>query len=93
MSPISQQGYAQAMESEPYLPPQTDPELPDQPEPLPPARGHGIVAERLISVNGLISVLMLSWALIALRNPKIPRRLIRSFWRRFPRIVGSIPPL
>jgi hypothetical protein len=74
------------------LPSMLDPELPDEPEPLPPARGHGIVAERLISINGLISLLLLSWGALALRRPDLTRRVLLGLWRRVPWLVGQDPP-
>ena len=74
------------------LPPQPDTGLPDQPEPLPPARGHGIVAERLISVNGVISLLLLSWGAMALRRPDRARRVWLGLWRRVPWLIGQDPP-
>jgi hypothetical protein len=80
------------MGSKPHIRPSSGDDLPDQPVPLNGARGHGIVAERLVSVNGLISLIMLSWSLVVLRRPTILHRLIYGFWRRFPLIVGSSPP-
>src|SRR5260370_11374217 len=70
----------------------SDDDVPDQPTPLNPARGHGIVAERLVSLNGLISLIMLSWSFVVLRKPAVLRRALSNLQRRFPRIVGGNPP-
>jgi hypothetical protein len=74
------------------VPPPPDPGLPDEPVPLPPARGHGIVAERLISLNGLISLLLLCWGALALRRPDLVRRAGLGLWRWLPWLVGREPP-
>jgi hypothetical protein len=50
------------------------------------------VAERLISVNGLISLLLLSWGALALRRPDLVRRVGLGLWRRLPWLVGREPP-
>jgi hypothetical protein len=77
------------MKDEAILPPPPDPLLPDRPEPLKPAAGHGIVAERLVSVNGLISLLMLMWSATVLRKPAILRGTLSSLHRRFPWLVST----
>jgi hypothetical protein len=80
------------MESTPNRGQRAEEELADRPVPLSPARGHGLVAERLISINGLISLAMLAWSVAVLRRPALLHNLIAGFWRRFPWIVGSSPP-
>lgn len=56
----------------------------DEPDPLPPARGRGFLAERLLSVNGLVSLAMLAWSAIALRRPSLARGALATFRRRAP---------
>ncbi len=51
-----------------------------------------LVAERLVSINGLISLIMLSWSTFALMKPATLRRMILAFWRRWPWLVGAKPP-
>jgi hypothetical protein len=80
------------MKSEPELPPPSDPLVPDRPEPLKPAAGHGIVTERLVSMNGLISLLMLLWGAAVLRNPALLRAVLSGLCRRFPWLVGRRRP-
>jgi hypothetical protein len=53
---------------------------------------HNLVAERLVSINGLISLIMLSWSAVTLAHPAMLRRVIHGFWRRWPWIVGEKPP-
>lgn len=67
-------------------------ELPDQPIPFDPARGHGLVAERLVSVNGLISLVLLSGSAMALWGPAKSRALLDGIWRRCPWLVRAQPP-
>lgn len=62
---------------------------PDHPEPLPPARGRGFLLERLLSFNGLVSLLMLSWSALVLRRPALARNTWRAVRRRFPKFVGE----
>lgn len=66
-----------------------DPGVPDSPEPLPPARGSGIYAERLLSINGLVSLIMLSWSMLILRRPGLARHVVASLGRRFPWLVDG----
>jgi hypothetical protein len=76
----------------PELPNPPDTGIPDEPEPLPPARGHGIVAERLFSFNGLVSALLLSWSVYAFTHPDRARRFWFGLWERFPRLFGASSP-
>ena len=64
-----------------------DPEVPDSPKPLPPARGSGIYAERLLSINGRVSLIMLGWSVAIVRNPGLGRRAVAAITRRFPWFV------
>ena len=64
-----------------------DPEVPDSPQPLPPARGSGIYAERLLSINGLVSLIMLIWSAVILCKPGVGRRAVAAAVRRFPWFV------
>lgn len=86
----SSRGYAQNMNAVLPDPPEID--IPDEPEPLPPARGRGIAAERLFSVNGLISALLLTWSAYAFTHPDRARRFWFGLWERFPRLFGVDPP-
>lgn len=74
------------------LPNPPDVGIPDEPEPLSPARGHGIVAERLFSINGLVSALLLTWSAYAITHPQTARRFWFGLWERFPRLFGAPPP-
>ncbi|HWE62917.1 MAG TPA: hypothetical protein VHB98_14480 [Chloroflexota bacterium] len=64
---------------------------PDHPEPLPPVRGRGFLLERLLTVNALVSMLMLSWSFLVLRRPARARRAWHALCRRFPGFVGGTP--
>ena len=61
----------------------------DEPDPLPPARGRGFLAERLLSVNGLVSLTMLSWSAVALRRPALARAAILALRRRAPWLIDG----
>lgn len=78
------------MRSSVPLPP--DPGLPDHPEPLPPARGRGFLAERLLSINSLVSLAMLSWSVAVLRRPGLLPSVLRIVRRLAPWLVGDKPP-
>jgi hypothetical protein len=67
-------------------------EIPDEPEPLPPARGRGLLAERIFSANGLVSALLLTWSAYAFTHPHRARRFWFGLWERFPRLFGVGPP-
>lgn len=83
-------GYAQHMEPiDINAPPPLEP---DQPEPLPPAKGHGFLLERLLTINALVSALMLSWSFLVLRRPARARTAWQVVCRRFPSLVGAAPP-
>ncbi len=62
---------------------------PAEPENIP---EPNLVAERLVSLNGLVSLILLLWSAVALMKPAVLRRQIRAFWRRWPWIVGVKPP-
>jgi hypothetical protein len=66
-------------------------ELADKPVPLIPAQDKGIVAERLVSINGLISLVILSWSALVLVKPAVLRKAIQGVARRCPSIVGFSP--
>jgi hypothetical protein len=68
------------------------PEEPDQPEPLPPARGRGFLLERLLTINALVSLLLLSWSFLVIRRPARAQAAWRAFCRRFPAFVGGTTP-
>ena len=59
----------------------------DEPDPLPPARGRGFLTERMLSVNGLVSLAMLAWSALALRRPALARDAIATFRRRTPWVI------
>ena len=71
------------------LPPPPEPDLPDHPEPLPPARGHGLLAERLLSMNSLVSLAMLSWSVAVLRRPALLHNTVCGLQRHVPWLVGA----
>ncbi|MGH2411479.1 MAG: hypothetical protein ACRDGS_14105 [Chloroflexota bacterium] len=73
------------------MPTPPDPDLPDHPEPLPPARGRGFLAERLLSINSLVSLAMLSWSVAALRRPGLLPSVLRTVRRLAPWLVGDKP--
>jgi hypothetical protein len=77
------------MNDDQVLPPPPEPLVADHPEPLIPAAGHGIVAERLVSMNGLISLVMLIWSAVVLRNPALFRARVARFGQQFPWLVGT----
>ena len=70
------------------LPVPPDPGLPDHPEPLPPARGRGFLAERLLSINSLVSLAMLGWSVAVLRRPALLHTALRAAQRVAPRVLG-----
>ncbi|HXT37592.1 MAG TPA: hypothetical protein VN837_18610 [Chloroflexota bacterium] len=74
------------------MPPPPDPGLPDHPEPLPPARGRGFLAERLLSINSLVSLAMLSCSVAVLRRPGLLPSVLRTVRRLAPWLVGDKPP-
>ncbi|MGH2391147.1 MAG: hypothetical protein ACRDIE_23370 [Chloroflexota bacterium] len=74
------------------LPTPPDPGLADHPEPLPPARGRGFLAERLLSVNSLVSVIMLSWSVAVLRRPSLLRAALNAARRYAPWLLGAREP-
>ena len=51
-----------------------------------------LTAERLFSLNGLVSLVMLSWSALVLIKPALLRNLIRGCWRRWSWLVGARPP-
>jgi hypothetical protein len=63
----------------------------DEPIPLPPARGRGFLMERLFTVNALVSLGMLAWSAMILRNPRLARRTWQALRRAFPGFVGGEP--
>jgi hypothetical protein len=65
---------------------------PDQPEPLPPVKGRGFLLERLLTVNALISLLMLTWSFLVLRRPARARIAWQRLCRRVPWLLGGTPP-
>ncbi|HVA88528.1 MAG TPA: hypothetical protein VNL71_01675 [Chloroflexota bacterium] len=74
------------------MPTPPDPGLPDHPEPLPPARGRGFLAERLLSINSLVSLAMLGWSVAVLRRPGLLWNALRAIRRLAPWLVGDKPP-
>ena len=77
---------------EPTLPIPPDPGVPDEPMPLPAARGRGFLAERLLSINSLVSLLLLSWSAAVLRRPELAWGAVRWLRRHFPWLVGEKDP-
>lgn len=71
------------------LPQPPDPEVADHPEPLPPARGRGFLAERLLSINSLVSLTMLTWSVAVWRRPALLRRALQAAHRYVPWLVGG----
>ena len=71
------------------LPTPPEPDLPDHPEPLPPARGRGFLAERLLSMNTLVSLTMLGWSVAVLRRPALLHNTVRGLQRHAPWLVGA----
>ena len=65
------------------------PEAVDRPSPLPPVRGRGFVLERLLTLNAVVSVLILSWSALVLRKPVLAQRAWAGFCKRFSWLVGG----
>lgn len=74
------------------LPIPPEPGLPDHPEPLPPARGRGFLAERLLSINSLVSLAMLGWSVAVLRRPSLLHNTLRGVRRHASWLVGASEP-
>jgi hypothetical protein len=90
LPPLVRAGYAQIMNT--GLPPPPEPGLPDHPEPLPPARGRGFLAERLLSINSVVSVIMLGWSVAVLRRPSLLRAVLRAARRSMPWLLAVREP-
>src|SRR5260370_7035978 len=63
-----------------------------EPMPLPAARGRGFLAERLLSINSLVSLLLLGWSAAVLRRPELAWGAVRWLRRHFPWLVGEKNP-
>jgi hypothetical protein len=62
--------------------------LPEQEDPAPRVRGGAFLMERLITVNALVSVLMLAWSALVLRKPDRARQAWQYLRRAWPGLVG-----
>jgi len=61
-------------------------------KPAPGRHGHqGIVAERLFSLNGLISLIILTWSAAVLRRPALLWGVLQGLGRHLPWLVGKKP--
>jgi hypothetical protein len=69
--------------------PTADTLLEERPDPLPAVRGRGFLLERLLTVNTVVSLALLSWSALVLRRPALARTAWRSVRRKFPRLVGG----
>ena len=52
-------------------------------------RGGAFLMERLITVNALISLVMLTWSALVLRKPDRARQAWQHLRRAWPGLVGS----